>query len=290
MTKFFAALPTLSYFGVPAKNFLAVAKLSDKTLADKSLYYPYTVGEHERVDIISSKYYDDPDYAWLIWMTNSVVDPYYDVYLPESDFRNFITKKYGSVESAQANVAYWVNAWSNDDTELSVSEYDALPSTTQKYYDPITDPNNVVYQYARKREDWKATTNRIVSMAISDPGTNDFPVGSLVSQRYVSNSLITGTGTVVFSNSSACILNHTSGDFLASNSSVMLILYNETDASITDSVDTQKCIPDAEIAFWSSVSYYDHEVATNASRRDIHLIDNRFKNNITNQLKNVMAE
>jgi hypothetical protein len=127
-------------------------------------------------------------------------------------------------------------------------------------------------------------------MAISDPGTNDFPVGSLVSQRYVSNSLITGTGTVVFSNSSACILNHTSGDFLASNSSVMLILYNETDASITDSVDTQKCIPDAEIAFWSSVSYYDHEVATNASRRDIHLIDNRFKNNITNQLKNVMAE
>ena len=289
MTNFFRNLPSIVYNGAPAKNFLALAKLSDKTLADKSLFYPYSMPDHERVDSLAGKYYDDPDYAWLIWITNNVVDPYYDVYLSDSEFHAFITKKYGSVEAAQANVAYWINAWSIDDSDLTVAEYAALPSTTQKYYSPIIDPNNVVFQYVRKQEDWKATTNQIVSM--STTSNSAYTVGETVSQRYAANNLFVANGTVVFSNTTATILNHTTGTFLPSNSSVVVHLYDSSNStSNTITVDTQICIPAAEQAFWTSVSYYDHEVTTNAARRDINLIDNRFKATITNQLKKVMSE
>lgn len=289
MTNFFRNLPSIVYNGSPAKNFMALAKLSDKTLADKSLFYPYAMADYERVDALAGKYYDNPDYAWLIWITNNIVDPYYDVYLSDTDFHNFITKKYGSVEVAQANVAYWINAWSIDDSELTVAEYTALPSTSQKYYNPIIDPNNVVFQYARRQEDWKATTNQIVSMETTS--NTAYTVGETVSQRYAANNLFVANGTVVFSNTTATIVNHTTGTFLTSNSSVFLHLYDSSNnTSNTISVDTQICIPASEQAFWSSVSYYDHEVNTNAARRDINLIDNRFKTSITNQLKKVMSE
>lgn len=289
MTKFFAALPTLSYNGVPSKNFLALAKLSDDTIANRTLFYPYTVGDHERTDNIASKYYDNPDYAWLIWMTNNIVDPYYDVYLNDQDFEAYIAKKYTSRANAEMQVAYWVNDWASDESELTVAAYDALPSTSQKYYNPVVDPYNRPFQYVRKQEDWKATTNRIVSMNVASSVA--FTSGDTVSQRYASNNLFIANGTVVFSNTTACILNHTYGDFLESNSTVVVHLYDRSNnIANTITIDTQTCISSAEEAFWSPVSYYTHESNTNASRRDINLIDNRFAQRISNQLKSVMSE
>lgn len=289
MTKFFAALPTLSYNGVPSKNFLAMAKLSDETLANRTLFYPYTVGDHERVDNIAGKYYDNPDYAWLIWMTNNIVDPYHDVYLNERDFEAFIEKKYTSRANAESQIAYWVNDWASDESELTTAAYDALPSTSQKYYDPVVDPYNRVFQYVRKQIDWKATTNQIVSMSVTS--NTAYTAGETVSQRYASNSLFIANGTVVFSNTTACVLNHTSGTFLESNSSVVVHLYDSSNnIANTITTDIQSCIPANEEAFWTAVSYYTHETNTNASRRDINLIDNRFAQRISNQLKSVMSE
>jgi hypothetical protein len=118
-----------------------------------------------------------------------------------------------------------------------------------------------------------------------------FTTGETVSQRYASNEIFIASGTVVFSNTTACVLNHTSGAFLESNSSIVVHLYDSANnIANTLTTDTQTCIPDNEIAFWASVSYYTHETNTNASRRDINLIDNRFAQSISNQLKSVMSE
>lgn len=289
MTEFFGALPTLSYNGVPAKNFMALAKLSDQTVANRTLFYPYTTEEGDRIDILSRKYYDNPDYAWLIWMTNNIVDPYHDVHLGDLDFHNFIVKKYTSLANAQNTIAYWVNDWASDESELSVATYDALDPAQQKYYNPVVDPNNVIIEYVRKQEDWKVTTNQIVSMAVTS--NTAYTTGDLVRQRYAANSQAVANGIVVFSNTTACILQHIGGEFLVSNSSVVMHLYDSSNnVANTTSVDTQTCIPDDEVQYWSSKSYYDHEVAANASRRDIQLIDNRFKVQIANQLKRVMSE
>lgn len=289
MTKFFAALPTLSYNGVPSKNFLALAKLSDDTIANRTLFYPYTVGDHERIDNIAGKYYDNPDYAWLIWMTNNIVDPYHDVYLNERDFEAFVEKKYGSRANAETQIAYWVNDWASDESELTPAAYNAMPASSQKYYNPVVDPNNRAVRYARKQEDWKVNTNQVVSMAVTS--TTAYTPGTTVSQRYAANNLHIAEGIVVFSNTTACVLNHTSGGFLASNSTVIVHLHDSSDSiANTITTDIQSCIPSNEVAFWTAVSYYTHETNTNASRRDINLIDNRFAQRISNQLKSVMSE
>jgi hypothetical protein len=47
-------------------------------------------------------------------------------------------------------------------------------------------------------------------------------------------------------------------------------------------------IPAEELIYWESVSVYDYEVEQNAKKRNIKLIDNRFADSATKELKNLM--
>lgn len=89
-------------------------------------YYTYTVRDGERIDTLAHKYYGNSKYAWLILLTNDMIDPYYDWILPQPVFNAHIQKKYGSVATAINTVHHY--------EQIGILKGGVLV----KYPDPIT--------------------------------------------------------------------------------------------------------------------------------------------------------
>jgi hypothetical protein len=285
--KFFNKLPIISYNGQVARNFLARARLTEQTRNNHNLFYPYTVTEQDRIDHISHKYYDDSDYMWMIYLANDIVDPYFDLYLNDTNFDRYITDKYGSIANAQQQIVYWRNNWETDDTELSLSGFESLPDYAKKYYGPKVDRYNNAYSYERKQEDWIVDTNQIVSIVVEATGT--FTIGEKVTQTATVGG-ITANAVVTFANSTQISLKHVVGEVLASNSTVTTTITGLSSGATANaqSLSVQYAIPETEAVFWSPVSYYDHEAENNARKKTIQLIDTRLKGEVERELKKVM--
>ena len=315
--KYFDKLPIISYNGYDARNLLARAKLTENTKNKKSTFLPYTIKDHDRVDTLANNYYDDPDYAWLVWFSNDVVDPYYDISLTEDDFNNFITKKYGSIIASQAKIMFYRNNWADYANEtLTVAAYDALTAPLKKYWTAILDTDLVVAKYQRKRKDLIIATNKIISLTFtSSMGT--FVVGERVTAAsgsgfvtYVGTNLlsiqhITGsfasTDTVTGESTGAQGIvdigtvvqdNLTTPIWLGDTTGYIEVVQDPIDPVDTYIIDIYTDAPSYnyidESSYWTAVTAYDFELEKNTDKKSIKLIDNRFKFNIENELKRVM--
>ena len=73
---YFKYFPTTVVNGVEALDITRRAKIN-KLVKDSALsYMSYTVEDGDRPEDVAYYYYDDPSLAWLVLMSNDVVDPY----------------------------------------------------------------------------------------------------------------------------------------------------------------------------------------------------------------------
>jgi len=117
MSEFFSNYPRIAYdisgsnSVVPdytvAVNLLIRNKLRDAVEDDVTIFYPYTVPEGMRPDVLSFQYYGDTIYTWAIYLMNNIIDPYWEWPLSYKDFREYVSNKYGSVETAQSTIHHY---------------------------------------------------------------------------------------------------------------------------------------------------------------------------------------
>ena len=72
MGKYFSNLPIVTYNNRTARNILARGIILDIHRKDSTVFYPYTIKEGERMDVLSYKYYSDSFYDWLIYLTTNI--------------------------------------------------------------------------------------------------------------------------------------------------------------------------------------------------------------------------
>lgn len=286
--KYFSKLPTITYNGKAARNILSRARLSDETKNSSYVFYPYTVQDEDRVDVLSHMYYDNSDYMWMIWMANDVIDPYYDMAMSTNDFDSYIIKKYGSVLEAQQQIMYWRNDWAFDETILTPAQFEALyvgdnPDgqyvNLKKYYDPQLDIFFKVSGYVRKQVDWTATTNRVSTFDITLT-SGEFTIGERV-QRDSNNY-----GFIANVTPTTMTIQHIEGSFANGNT----LTGGKSGAVATISSDpyTVVTIPPEEQGFWTPISAYVWEEETNNYKKEIRLVNNIYKQGIEEELKRVM--
>lgn len=283
--KYFDKLPVISYNGYSVRNIMALAALSERTKSDQTAFYPYQMNDYDRVDALSHKYYDNSDYAWLIWMANGVVDPYYDMMISDSDFNKYIEAKYGSMEAAVEKILYFRTNWRDDNTEINTAQFEMLPANVKKYFSPVLDVNLRVHSYKRKAKDLTVSTNMIINIQLVSDAT--FTVGEIIKSN-------TGEATVTFSNQSTVTCQHVFGEFQPGQE-VIGMTSGVTSTIRTPQANEQSVtivsrnIPLEEYLYWEPVNAYVFEYETNEDKRDIKLIDNRYKQTINNELKRVFG-
>lgn len=75
-------------------NITARAIVSDTIRNNLSLFYEYDVIDGETPEIVSDKFYDDPELHWLILHVNETIDPRFEWLLSYNDLIKNVDKKY----------------------------------------------------------------------------------------------------------------------------------------------------------------------------------------------------
>lgn len=282
MPKYFNQFPITSYrcpctgSQKSVRDITRRAKIVDYTNKSPYIFYPYTINNWLRSDHISENYYDDPFNDWLVYMSNDIVDPYYQWYLNNDALNKLVEYKYGSLEIAQRKVKYYENNWYDDSQQLSPSFYNNnLNNSWKKYYKPVLGINTKIISYQRKEDDTRTNTNRILEYTISSDNANvSFIHDEVVNIRAAGSDATIGKGQIDFANSSILRVKSVSGNTSANSSVPKNMIGDESSANVTaNGVSIYfENFSNSEAVFWKEVTYYDYEVLQNEQKRDIQLI------------------
>ena len=77
-------------------NILRRVKLRQGIRTGSFMFDNYDVADGERPEDIAFKYYGDPEYHWVVLMTNNITDRYYQWPLTQPQFQEYLKDKYGS--------------------------------------------------------------------------------------------------------------------------------------------------------------------------------------------------
>jgi len=71
-------------------------KVREKVIDEISLYDKYDVPSGERPEDTAFKHFGSAQYHWIVLLTNSITDAFYDWPMSEQNFETFITDKYSN--------------------------------------------------------------------------------------------------------------------------------------------------------------------------------------------------
>lgn len=279
---YFKKIPTINYQGKLAKNLLARAKFSDETRSNKLIFHKYTTGELDRVDNLSNDYYESPGYSWLVWFSNEVIDPYYDMALSELDFIKYVNKKYGSVERSARKIMEFRLDWNTIEPELNPVQFRSA-GVKKKYYEPVLDQDLIVTKYVVRKTDLNVSTNKIIQLSLTGIEGN-----FIVDEELRVDE--TTYGTVVSTTGSSIILKHVIEDtsrFVAGAS--VLGVDSKAVATIDSITVLSQSIPLEETLFWQPLTYFDYELELNSAKKEIKLLDTRYVSKVENDFRKLMG-
>ena len=119
-------------------------KIKEKILDEASLYQEYDVPNGERPEDTAMKHFGDPQYHWVILMTNKGQDGFYDWPLDFRAFETFIKDKYANpdaihhYEKAQSSGKTTSNDYSHL-IEVNETEPGAMSVSNREYEERIQD-------------------------------------------------------------------------------------------------------------------------------------------------------
>lgn len=294
MPQYFRNFPTIIYNGREVRDITRVAKIENTDTASPYVFYPYTITHWLRSDNIAEYYYDDPYNDWLVYLSNKIIDPYYQWYLTNDALHSLIVEKYGSIEIAQRKVKYYQNNWSDDDIQITPSFYNNnLPDLHKKYYNPVFSSNQKIISYKRKEDDVVTNTNRILQYTIASNNANiAFTAGELVNVRATGQDATIGKGEIAFSNSTVIQLQSVSGETHANSTVQKDLLGTVSGANCTVNAVSihMENFSNNEAIFWSEVTYYDWEVLQNELKKDINLVSDALAPLLVNEFRQKISE
>ena len=106
-------------------DILRRVKLRSGIKAGAFIFTEYDVRDGEKPEDVAVKWFGDPEYHWVILMTNNITDRYYQWPLTQPQFQNFIEDKYG-IASIDSIHHYEITQTSGRTTSNGPNDYSYL--------------------------------------------------------------------------------------------------------------------------------------------------------------------
>lgn len=284
-TRYFRKFPLTSYNGFPAVNIVKRVAFNENVENFISAFYTYTLSKDEKIEDVAFNYYDDVDYDWLIYHSNDVIDPFYDVPLQSTVFESYIAKKYGTREIARSKIVHYKNNYNTDESILTTDQYNNLLPERKKYWEPIEGYMGIA-GYQRTKEDIIISTNKIEGVNYVTETSTFFETDEKITRADDSDAV----ATVSYANTSTVIFKHVTGDFTSNTN--YTIIGQTSGASILVDATThnviQQTIPENESIYYKAVTAYEYEEELNEKKRSIQLVEDVYKQNLNKQLDNLL--
>lgn len=155
MAIYFTDFPKIQYGFLPDNKTVRTTNILRRfaplkvVLERCDIYYPYDILDGERPEIVSDKFYGKVDYDWLILMFNERLDPYYYWPMDNTQFNEFIIKKYGSLSAATHAVHHYEKIIQAKETIYDGTQIAerTLVVDVDTYYDLAEEDRKVVYYF-----------------------------------------------------------------------------------------------------------------------------------------------
>ena len=288
--RYFDKFPVISYANNAAVNITERAALVKNVLQNPYLYYDYQLTEDERPDQLADRYYNDQYKSWILYLTNGVIDPYYQWYMTDEVFHGFLESKYKtSIYNLQQRTKYYVNNWFQDERKLSVTGYSALSNTVHKFWQPFYQGTPSIAGYERVQSNTTINTNQII--VYSADGHN-FAQKEVVNIVFDANNK--GKGQVVVANTSSVVLQHMVNTVLPNNtvtitgSSYLYGTESLSNVAFTSANVVTTNIPLEEVIYYTPLSIYDYEKDINETKKTIKVLNSSYAPQLANELKSIL--
>ena len=288
--RYFDKFPLITYSNNTVVDITRRVTLLDRVSRNPYVFFPYEIEDNERPDQLSARYYEDTYKSWLLYLSNKITDPYYEWYMTNDELEELLEKKYGSIYNAQQKVKFYRNNWENQEN-ISVSTYNALPIERKKYWNPEYGAGSNVLSYKRKEVDWTVSTNKVISYAVSN---TNFIDNEIVEVKIKTDTI--GKGQFVNGANNVIYLQHVSGSFIDTDDlSLISNSYVYGTESGTNTVVTEinaiaNNISESEAVYWKPITYYDYEVEKNEYNKSIRVIDKDLQYTAVDNLIDLLKE
>lgn len=137
-------------------------RMLDSIINNISAYFTYAVKDSDTPEIISAKYYNDPNKHWIILFTNRVLDPYFQWPLAQDEFNQYLISKYGSVANSQNVIDHFekrTNVTITQNYQVTTNVYISVIGTDTLSVDGVSAFPNIAVPVIQ------LTTNSVVSFS-----------------------------------------------------------------------------------------------------------------------------
>jgi hypothetical protein len=273
--QFFDRFPIIQYANNSVRNIFAKITLNEKSKNAPENFFQIKLKDDVslRSDLLAEKYYGSSYSDWLHYMSNSVVDPYNDLFLDSESFMNFIISKYGSVQFAEQKIKHYINNWfENPEDKLTISKYESISKNVKKYYTGRINYANEIIEYVRHRKDWKKSTNKIRILTVDS--VSSLTVGTLIYQ-YVSTNLVASAEIIdVNQEDKKITVKNITGSFVTTAGNIVYRFNSTTQYSVSKiaTAHTEDNMSEEEARFWSPVTCYEYENEINELKRTVTVL------------------
>lgn len=144
--KYFEYFPQFEYSERSATNVLVRAKVREYVLNNAAIYYKHRIEEGERPDTLSTKYYGNSNYTWLIFYSNDIYDPIFDWPLTNESLRAHLVNTLGSLQMAQQTPHHYLM---DGEYIIDFATYTSLPDSRRTL---VTVYEHYVAENEKRRE------------------------------------------------------------------------------------------------------------------------------------------
>jgi hypothetical protein len=287
---YFKNFPIINYNDNNAVDITKRIVLLNNVSKNPYLFYPYEISSDERADQFSHRYYEDQFKSWVLYLSNDMVDPYYEWYMEDDVFNNFIKKKYGSIEEASLKIKHYTCNWEPADP-ITVGAYNSLVTTLKKYWEPDYQNSKRIIQYKRKKIEQIHNTNKIVKYVVED--SSNFKKGEICKIDSANPFGQIGRGQITSIVGNVIYLQHIIGDsiFDFTNEEYVYNMAGRESSTVSQLVSStliQNNLLLEEEVYWSPLTYYQYELDKNAYNKTIKVLDKSYVKQLANNLESIL--
>jgi hypothetical protein len=151
--EFFADFPIIKYNNEPVRDISIRIDILENVKTDPYAFLPYTIKDGERAEEVAYLYYGDPRYVWVVYLSNNIIDPYFEWPLDNYEFDQTLAKTYAAqaLAASPSNVGWQaVVNWANSTSTTSNIVY------YRRISDPTVRMNKDGLAFVSDAADWQA--------------------------------------------------------------------------------------------------------------------------------------
>jgi hypothetical protein len=151
--EFFADFPIIKYNNEPVRDISVRIDIFENIKTDPYAFLPYTIKDGERAEEVAYLYYGNPKYVWVVYLSNNIIDPYFEWPLDNYEFEQTLAKTYAAqaLAASPSNVGWQaVVNWANSTSTTSNIVY------YRRISDPTVRMNKDGLAFVSDAADWQA--------------------------------------------------------------------------------------------------------------------------------------